>query len=90
MVKKIFKITNEAGLHARPATLLVNVAVQFESDINLNALGKCIDFKSIMCVMSLGVYSGTTIEIICSGRDEQDAIAALKDKILELKLGKEI
>ena len=90
MVKKIFKITNEAGLHARPATLLVNVAVQFESDINLNALGKCIDFKSIMGVMSLGVYSGTTIEIICSGRDENDAISALKDKILELKLGKEI
>ena len=43
-----------------------------------------------MGVMSLGVYSGTTIEIICSGRDEEDAMAALKDKILELKLGKEI
>ena len=90
MVKKIFKITNEAGLHARPATLLVNVAVQFDSDINLNALGKSIDFKSIMGVMSLGVYSGTTIEIICDGRDEEDAMKALKDKILELKLGKEI
>ena len=48
MVKKLFKITNESGLHARPATILVNVAVNYKSDIRLNALKKTIDFKSIM------------------------------------------
>ena len=90
MIKKLFKITNESGLHARPATILVNVAVNFKSDIRLNALKKTIDFKSIMGVMSLGVYSGTTIEVIADGVDEKEAIEAIKDKILELKLGKEI
>ncbi len=90
MVKKLFKITNESGLHARPATILVNVAVNYKSDIRLNALKKTIDFKSIMGVMSLGVYSGTTIEIIVDGEDEVEAINAIKDKIIELKLGKEI
>ncbi len=90
MVKKLFKITNESGLHARPATILVNVAVNYKSDIKLNALKKTIDFKSIMGVMSLGVYSGTTIEVIADGEDEMDAIEGIKDKILELKLGKEI
>ncbi len=90
MVKKLFKITSESGLHARPATILVNVAVGFKSDIKLNALKKTIDFKSIMGVMSLGVYSGTTIEVIADGEDEALAIEAIKDKILELKLGKEI
>ncbi len=90
MVKKLFKITNESGLHARPATILVNVAVSFKSDIRLNALKKTIDFKSIMGVMSLGVYSGTTIEVIADGADEKEAIEAIKDKIIELKLGKEI
>ena len=90
MVKKLFKITNESGLHARPATILVNVAVSFKSDIRLNALKKTIDFKSIMGVMSLGVYSGTTIEVIADGVDEKEAIEAIKTKILELKLGKEI
>ncbi len=90
MVKKLFKITSESGLHARPATILVNVAVSFKSDIKLNALKKTIDFKSIMGVMSLGVYSGTTIEVIADGEDEALAIEAIKDKILELKLGKEI
>ena len=90
MVKKLFKITNESGLHARPATILVNVAVNYKSDIRLNALKKTIDFKSIMGVMSLGVYSGTTIEIIVDGEDEVEAINAIKDKIIELKLDKEI
>ena len=90
MVKKIFKITNEAGLHARPATLLVNVAVQFESDVNLNALGKCIDFKSIMGVMSLGIYSGTVVEVKAEGSDEEEAVKAIADKIVSLGLGKEI
>ena len=90
MVKKLFKITSESGLHARPATILVNVAVNYKSDIRLNALKKTIDFKSIMGVMSLGVYSGTTIEVIADGEDEVKAIEGIKDKILELKLGKEI
>jgi phosphocarrier protein len=90
MVKKIFKITSESGLHARPATILVNVAVNYKSEIRLNALKKTIDFKSIMGVMSLGVYSGTTIEIIADGEDEKEAIEGIKEKILELKLGKEI
>lgn len=90
MVKKLFKITSESGLHARPATILVNVAVNYKSEIRLNALKKTIDFKSIMGVMSLGVYSGTTIEIIADGEDEKEAIEGIKEKILELKLGKEI
>ena len=90
MVKKLFKITSESGLHARPATILVNVAVNYKSEIRLNALKKTIDFKSIMGVMSLGVYSGTTIEVIADGVDEKEAIEGNKEKILELKLGKEI
>ena len=90
MVKKLFKITNESGLHARPATILVNVAVSFKSDIRLNALKKTIDFKSIMGVMSLGIYSGTVIEVKCDGEDENEAIAAITKCIKELGLGKEI
>jgi phosphocarrier protein len=51
---------------------------------------KTVDFKSIMGVMSLGIYSGTTIEVKAEGEDEEEAIAAIKSKIIELSLGKEI
>ncbi len=90
MVKKSFRITNEQGIHARPATTLVKVAMEFESDISLSALKKTVDFKSIMGVMSLGIYSGTTIEVRCEGTDEEKALDAISKKIYELSLGKEI
>lgn len=90
MVKKYFKITNEAGIHARPATTLVNEAMKYECEILLAALKKSVDFKSIMGVMSLGVYSGTIVEISCDGEDEVEALEAMSNKLFELKLGKEV
>lgn len=90
MTKKTFRITNETGIHARPATALVNEAMKFESDIYLYALKKKVDFKSIMGVMSLGIYSGTTIEVEADGKDEVDALDHIKEKIIQLGLGKEI
>ncbi|MCR5349496.1 MAG: HPr family phosphocarrier protein [Acholeplasmatales bacterium] len=90
MIKKYFRITNETGIHARPATTLVNVAMEFKCDITLSALKHEVDFKSIMGVMSLGIYSGTAIEVKCDGEDEAEAMKAIGDKILSLGLGKEV
>ena len=90
MVKKSFKITSETGIHARPATTLVNLVMNFKSDITISALKKEVDFKSIMGVMSLGIYSGTIIEVKAEGEDEKDAIKAVAEKIVSLGLGKEI
>lgn len=90
MISKKFKITNESGLHARPATALVNLCMQYDSDITLETLKKEVDFKSIMGVMSLGIYSGMSITVKAEGPDEEEAIAAINNKILELNLGKEI
>lgn len=90
MISRKFKITSESGVHARPATALVNLCMQYDSDITLETLKKEVDFKSIMGVMSLGIYSGMSITIKAEGSDEEEAIAAISNKILELNLGKEI
>ena len=90
MVKRSFKITNETGIHARPATTLVNCCMDFKSDITLQALKNEVDFKSIMGVMSLGIYSGTIIDVKCDGEDEVEALDAISQKIVSLGLGKEI
>ncbi len=90
MVNRKFRITNDSGVHARPATSLVNTCMQFDCQITLKAYKKSVDFKSIMGVMSLGIYSGTTIEVICNGIDEEKAMTAITRKIDELSLGKEI
>lgn len=90
MTKGTFKITSETGIHARPATTLVNVAMAYDCEITLSAYKKTVDFKSIMGVMSLGIYSGTIIEVSCDGEDEEKALNELSSKIIELNLGKEI
>lgn len=90
MIKKNFRITSEQGMHARPATKLVNVCMNYKSNITLSAFKKTTDFKSIMGVLSLGIYSETQIEVCCDGEDEKEAMQSIKSKIIELGLGKEI
>lgn len=79
MEKKEFHIIAETGIHARPATLLVQAASKFGSDINLEYNGKLVNLKSIMGVMSLGVGQGADVTISAEGDDEKEAIAAVAE-----------
>ncbi len=79
MVEKQFKIIAETGIHARPATLLVQAASKFESDIQLEYKEKKVNLKSIMGVMALGVGQGAEIKIIAEGGDEQSALSSLEE-----------
>ncbi|MFK3587243.1 MULTISPECIES: phosphocarrier protein HPr [Lactobacillus] len=79
MEKKEFHITAETGIHARPATLLVQAASKFGSDINLEYNGKSVNLKSIMGVMSLGVGQGADVTISAEGDDEKEALAAIAE-----------
>ena len=86
-MEKTFKITDETGLHARPATVLVNTASKFASEITLTHGDKKVNLKSIMGVMSLGVQQGAEIVISAEGADAADAIAALTETIVSQNLG---
>ncbi len=77
MEKKDFHIVADTGIHARPATLLVQTAGKFSSDVNLEYKGKSVNLKSIMGVMSLGVGQGADVTISAEGADEKEAIAAI-------------
>ena len=79
MEKKEFHVIAETGIHARPATLLVQAASKFGSDINLEYNGKSVNLKSIMGVMSLGVGQGADVTITAEGDDEKEAIAAIAE-----------
>ena len=81
MEKKDFNVIAETGIHARPATLLVQTASKFNSDINLEYKGKSVNLKSIMGVMSLGVGQGSDVTITAEGTDEAEAIAAIAETI---------
>ena len=87
MKENIFTITAESGIHARPATLLVQAAGKFESDIQLEYNGKKVNLKSIMGVMSLGIPKGATIKVGAEGSDEDLVIEAIKEVLNKEALG---
>ncbi len=79
MTEKQFLITDEAGIHARPASALVGSLSKFQSDITMEFNGKKVNLKSILGVMSLGVSSGSTVTITADGEDEEQAIAQITE-----------
>lgn len=72
-------ISNETGLHARPASIFVNNASQFESNITVICGGREANAKSIISVLALGACKGSEITIKAEGKDEKAAVAKLVD-----------
>ena len=79
MEQKSYVIIDETGIHARPATMLVQTASKFDSDIQLEYNSKKVNLKSIMGVMSLGVGKDAEITIYVDGSDEEEAIDAITE-----------
>ncbi len=77
MIKKEVTVTNILGIHARPASMIVKVATQFKSDINLIKDDVNSDAKSIMGVMMLAAAKDSTVGITAVGPDEQLAVEAI-------------
>lgn len=77
METKQFHITAETGIHARPATMLVQTAGKYSSDVTLEYNGKSVNLKSIMGVMSLGVGQGADVTITTEGDDEVEAMEGI-------------
>ncbi|MBL0701679.1 MAG: HPr family phosphocarrier protein [Spiroplasma sp.] len=88
-MKKNFVIIDPVGLHARPATLLVNEASKFSSDTKIIVGDKEANLKSIMGVMSLGIANGVDFEIETAGSDAEEAALAIAKIIVESKIGSE-
>lgn len=78
MIQKQFIITSEVGLHARPATLLVQEASRYSSEVELAYDNKKVNVKSIMGVMSLGIPQGGVFDLIIEGNDEIEAYQGLE------------
>ncbi len=81
MQRRTVTIVNKLGLHARAAAKFVQVASGFNSEININFAGKEVSGKSIMGVMMLAAGKGCDIDIIASGKDEDEAMNAIEQLI---------
>ena len=81
MVKKDVVITNNIGLHARPATFFIQKANTFKSSIWIEKDDRKVNAKSLLGVLSMGIAKGMTITLIADGQDENGAINGLVELI---------
>ena len=81
MYSREVTITNDVGLHARPATFFIQKANEYKSSIWVEREMQRINAKSLLGVLSLGIIKGTTIKIDADGVDEEKAVDALVDLI---------
>ena len=73
-----YTITDENGIHARPAGLFVKMASGFSSDIQVKKGERSADAKRLFGLMGLGVKRGDTIIVTVDGPDEQQAANELE------------
>ena len=74
MVSQKITVTNEQGMHMRPASVFSQAMTPFSSDVKVVFNGTAYDAKSVMMLMSACIKCGAEIEIQCDGADEQDAL----------------
>jgi phosphocarrier protein len=77
MVEQKVMVTNRAGVHARPAALLVQKVNKFKSTIYIEKEQDRINAKSIMGVITLGAGYGTELTIRAEGEDEVQAVETM-------------
>lgn len=71
-------ILNPAGLHARPAALIVEQAAKFDGDVNILKDGKNANAKSIMSVLALGAVTGDSVTITADGEGADEVLDQLE------------
>lgn len=80
-----YVITDRAGIHARPAGIVVKAAQKYQSEIFVHRGDRQADMKKLMQLMSLGVRSGEKIIVTAEGPDEEEACSAM-EKVLKENL----
>ena len=78
-----YKITDEIGIHARPAGLIVKEAKQYESSIIISCGEKEADMKKLMALMALGVKHDDVVTVSVNGADEEQAAAGMENLFKE-------
>ncbi len=84
MYTKKTVIINETGLHARPASQLVQFAKKFPEEIYIVGNDKKINLKHILELLTAGLKKSTEIEVQVIGENEESVCNEIVDFIQNL------
>ncbi len=85
-----FVVINEKGIHARPAMEIVLYANKFEEEISIEADNRKVDVKSILGLMSLGMYKGQEFTVYVKGPNEEEVMKKIENLLVGNGLAKRI
>lgn len=83
MVSEKITITNEQGMHMRPAGLLAKAMTKYDCDVTIVHNGNEINAKSLMNLIGACIKCGADIEVKCEGANEEEALAEALQLIRE-------
>jgi phosphocarrier protein HPr len=75
------KVQNSLGLHARPASQLVKLALTFDAEITYEKDGELVSGKSLMGLLMLSAGCGTVLKISATGADGKTALESIVELI---------
>lgn len=78
MKEVVVTVNDGIGFHARTASVFAKIAAEHKCEVMVKFIGKIVNGKSMLTLMSLGIKSGMDITIVTEGVDEDDAINNLK------------
>ncbi len=87
-VSKEIQVTNTLGIHARPAAMLVQRVLEFGADIFISFNGNRVNAKSIMGLLTLAATRGSRLQVVCTGDDADQAMAAVEE-VFESRFGED-
>ncbi len=77
LIEKTFQIQNKLGLHARAASLFVQLAGRYDADITVSKGDQEVNGKSIMGILILAAPTGSEVVVKASGPQAEEAVDAL-------------
>jgi phosphocarrier protein len=88
MIQKRIKVTNKYGIHARPASAIVNMASSFDAEVFIEKDGEKVPANSIMSLLMIAAEYGAPITIHAHGSEEEEVLTAIV-KLFEDKFGED-
>lgn len=77
MVSRTITVNEVSGVHLRPAGRISEVSLHYKSKILIRKGDHTANAKSVLGLLAARIGQGDTIEIICEGEDEEEALEAV-------------
>lgn len=72
-------LTNEIGLHARPAAMLARTVADLDATVTVSFGDKQAAAGSVLAVMALGARGGDTVRLSATGTQASEALRRIRD-----------